>query len=551
MTNKKFKVLVTETVGELGLDILRRADDVELIERYSISKEEIKIAIADVDGILTRSGTTMDEETINAANNLKVIGRAGVGVDNINLPMASKRGIIVINAPSGNTLAATELTMGCMLSAVRKIPQACSSLRNAEWNRNRFTGTQLHNKKLLIIGLGRIGSAIATRCKAFGMDIIAYDPYISQRKADSLRVELINNLEDAISMADIVTIHTPLTRETKNLINEETLRLFKKGAYLINCARGGIVNEIAITDALRSGHIKAFGTDVYSSEPLTHDHPYLAKDLLDKIVITPHIGANTVEAQSEVSRISVENMLAVLRNEPYAHAVNIPFMEQALSNEQKMYLNLARKMGLLVAKFAMVRSMAVNNVKVTLRGNLFDLDDLCSPKSIDQYRPYTIATLKGMLEVGLGEEVSYMMAPIIAKDRHITIEETTGDSITYKNTIEVDLETEKGNLTLVATITEEGRQRVVKVNDYWVDFVPTGNLFVFQNHDKPCVIGNIGQLLGKSGINIANFTLGRKDKSGLALGALEVEGTVSDEIISKLIDSGDLVWGTSVDFLED
>lgn len=547
----KWKVLVTEKVGTVGLDILRNAQDVELIEKLGLTREEIKKEIADVDAILTRSGTTMDEEMINSAQKLCVIGRAGVGVDNINLPVASKRGIIVINAPTGNTLAATELTIGNILSLVRKLPQANISLRNHEWTRSRFTGIQLNGKKLLIIGLGRIGSAVATRCKAFGMDIIAYDPYISQKKADSLRVELLNNLEDAISMADIVTIHTPLTRETKNMINKETLKLFKKGAYLINCARGGIVNENDITESLRTGHIAGFATDVYAKEPLGEDHPYLAEDLMDKIVITPHIGANTVEAQSEVARIAVENMLSVLRNKPYAHAVNIPFMEQALTNDQKMYVNLARKMGIIAGKFASAKVAAIKNVKVLLRGNLFDLDDVCSPKSIDQNMPYTIAALKGILEVNLGEEVSYMMAPIFAKDRHITVEESTGEALTYKNTIEIEVNTEKGVFTLVATITEEGRQRIVRVNDYWVDFVPYGNLFIFQNHDKPCVIGNIGQILGKAGINIANFALGRKDMSGLALGALEVDEDIPEELINKLIDSGDLVWGTSVNLGND
>lgn len=547
MTEKKWKVLVTETIGKVGLDILQTAPDVELTVKKGMTREELKNTLANMDAVLTRSGTRMDAEAINAAKKIKVIGRAGVGVDSIDLAEASKRGIIVINAPTGNTLAATELTMGCMLSVVRKIPQAYMSVKNIEWTRSRFTGTQLNGKKLLVIGLGRIGSNVATRCRAFGMDVIAYDPYISQRKADSLRVGLISNLDDAISMADIVTIHTPLTRETKHMINEDTLKLFKKGAFLINCARGGIVNEQAITDALRSGHIAGFGTDVYAAEPLGADHPFLAEDLLDRIVLTPHIGANTVEGQSEVSRIAVENMLAVLREEPYEHAVNIPFMEQLLTNEQKQYLDLARKMGIIVAKLAKAKASAIKGVKVLLKGDLFTLDDVCSPRSIDQYRPHTIAALKGLLEVSLGEEVSYMMAPVIAKDRHVLTEETTGESQTYKNTVEIDVETEKGFITLAATITEEGRQRIVRINDYWVDFVPTGDLFIFQNHDKPGVIGTVGQLLGAHGINIANFALGRKDKSGLALGALEVDGQVTDGIINSLIDSGDLVWGTVVD----
>lgn len=544
----KWKVLVTETVGETGLDILKKAEDVELTEAYSLSADDLKKYIADVDGILTRSGTTMDAETIDAGKSLKVIGRAGVGVDNINIPAASRKGIIVINAPSGNTIAATELTFGCMLSVVRMIPQACASLQRCEWNRNKFTGCQLNGKRLLIIGLGRIGGNIAVRARAFGMEVIAYDPYITQKRADNLRVELVHSLEDGLSTADIVTVHTPLTKETKNMLNEDMLRVFKPGAYLINCARGGIVDEKAVTDALREGRLTAFGTDVYSSEPLTHDHPFLADDIKDRIVITPHIGANTHEAQSEVSRIAVENMLAVLRNQPYEHAVNLPFMEQSLSKEQKMYLELAEKLGILSAKLAEARHEAINNVHLKLRGGMFDSEDYVP--QIGQYRPYTIAALKGILEISLGKSINYMLAPILIKDRHISVDESAGESRTYKNTIEIDLDTEKGKICLMATITEEGRQRIVMINDYWVDFVPTGKLLIFQNHDRPGVIGKVGNLLGEANVNIANFALGRKEGSGLALGALEIDGDTDGKLMKNLIQNADFVWGFTVDFSE-
>lgn len=543
----KWKVLVTETIGEIGLNILKDAPDIELIEEKSLTENELKVRLADINGILTRSGTTMDEETINAGRVLKVIGRAGVGVDNINIPAASRKGIIVINAPSGNTLAAVEFTIGCMLSVVRKIPQACASVRRGEWTRSKFTGCQLNGKKLLIIGLGRIGSNIATRCRAFGMDVFAYDPYITQKKADSLRVELMPNLEDAISMADIITIHTPLTSETKNMIDQKMIKGFKSGAYLINCARGGIVDEKAVAQAVRDGHLGGFGTDVFSLEPLAKDHPFLAEDISDRLVITPHIGANTYEAQSEVSRIAVENMLAVLRGEPYFHAVNLPFMEQTLTLDQKMYLNLSRKIGVLAAKLAEVKGGAVKSVHVKMRGIIFDKEEGYT----EQFKPYTISALKGLLEVSLGEEVSYMIAPILAKDRNITVIESTGESHTYKNTIEIELETEKENVILIGTITEEGRQRIVRVNDYWLDFVPNGKILIFQNHDMPGVIGKIGSLLGESGVNIANFALGRKDDKGLALGVLEIDGDINDKIMNKLIKSGDLVWETTVDFSEE
>lgn len=545
MDSNKWKILVTEKVGEAGLDIFRNAPDAELDIKIGLTEEELTKIMPNYDGVLTRSGTTMDEKKIEAGRKLKVIGRAGVGVDNIDLAAASRRGIIVINAPSGNTLAAAELTMANMLAVIRRVPQACASLHGGKWERNKFLGCQLSNRRLLIIGLGRIGSEISKRAHAFDMEVIAYDPYIPQKKADSLHVELVDDLEGAISLADVVTIHTPLTEETINMIDEETLRAFKRGAYLINCARGGIVEEAAVARAVRDGRLAGFATDVYASEPLSHDHPFLAEDIADRIVITPHIGANTVEAQSEVSRIAAQNMLLVLRGEPYAHAVNLPFMEQALNADQRMYLSLARKLGVLAAKLAQIRGAAAHNCHVTLRGALFADDERLAA---NQLRPYTIALLKGMLEVSIGSSVTYMIAPLLAKDRHISIDESSGDSKTYKNTIEVELETEKGPVSLLATITEEGRQRVVRVNDYWVDFVPSGKLLIFQNHDRPGVIGKIGSLLGAANVNIASFALGRKEGSGLALGALEIDGETDEALRSELMKNGDMIWVTTVDF---
>ncbi|MDO5115950.1 MAG: phosphoglycerate dehydrogenase [Synergistaceae bacterium] len=543
--SEKWKVLVTEKVGEAGLDIFRAAQDVELEVALELTEEELIEKLAGVDAILTRSGTTMDAAKIEAGKKLKVIGRAGVGVDNIDLPVASRRGIIVINAPSGNTLAATELTMANMLAVVRKVPQACTSLHEGKWDRGKFTGRQLSGKTLLVIGLGRIGGEVAKRARAFGMEVIAYDPYIPQKRADSLNVELMSDLEGAVSLADMVTIHTPLTEETKNMIDAAMLRAFKHGAYLVNCARGGIVDEAAVAEAVREERLYGFATDVFSEEPLSADHPFLAEDIADRIVITPHIGANTIEAQSEVARIAAWNMLMVLRGEPYNHAVNLPFMEQSLNGDQRMYLNLARKLGLLAARLAQVRGSAAHKCHVTLRGALFDDEEKCVANKL---RPYTIAVLKGMLEVSIGTSVTYMIAPLLAKDRHISIDESYGEPRTYKNTIEVELETAKGPVSLLATITEEGRQRIVRVNDYWVDFVPGGKLLIFQNHDRPGVIGKIGSILGAAKVNIASFALGRKDGSGLALGALEIDGDIDDNLNQELVKNGDMLWVATVDF---
>jgi len=544
--NKKWKVLVAETVGEAGLQMLRDAPDIDLIEEVGMSRDELLKKLPEMDAVLTRSGTKMDEEALNVAVKLRVVARAGVGVDNVNVPIASRKGVVVINAPTGNTLAAAELTMALMLGLVRKVPQAFGSLRSGEWDRKRFSGHQLSGKKVLVLGLGRIGAAVAQRCRAFGMDVIAYDPYTPKKKAESLGIPMREDLADALSIADVVTIHMPLTSDTTNLIDEKMLKAFKKGAYLINCARGGIVDEKAAADAVRDGRLSGIAFDVYTAEPLCEGHPFLAKDIEDRIVITPHLGASTEEAQTEVAKIAAENMIAALRGEPYEHAVNLPFLEQKLNKAQKAFLQLSRKMGILGAKLAETECGAVQSCHIMLRGDMFSEDEpmpnrLCA---------YSIAVLKGLFEVSRGPEVSYMLAPLLAKDSGLTVEESIGDPKTYKNTVEITLDAEKCKVSLIGTITEEGRMRIVKVNEYWLDFVPNGKLILFQNHDRPGVIGKIGNILGEAKINIANFALGRKDNSGLALGALEIDSDIDESIRKKLEKSGDMLWLTLIDFTE-
>ena len=544
--NKKWKVLVAETVGEAGLQILRDAPDIELIEEVGMSREKLLKKLPEMDAVLTRSGTKMDEEALNAAVKLKVVARAGVGVDNVNVPVASRKGVVVINAPTGNTLAAAELTMALMLGLVRMVPQAFGSLKSGEWDRKRFSGHQLSGKKVLVLGLGRIGAAVAQRCRAFGMDVMAYDPYTPKKKAESLGIPMREDLADALSVADVVTLHMPLTSDTTNLIDEKMLKAFKKGAYLINCARGGIVDEKAAADAVRDGRLSGIAFDVYTAEPLCEGHPFLAKDIEDRIVITPHLGASTEEAQTEVAKIAAENMIAALRGEPYEHAVNLPFLEQKLNKAQKAFLQLSRKMGILGAKLAETECGAVHSCHIMLRGDMFNEDEpmpnrLCA---------YSIAVLKGLFEVSRGPEVSYMLAPLLAKDSGLTVEESIGDPKTYKNTVEIILDAEKCKVSLIGTITEEGRMRIVKVNDNWLDFVPNGKLILFQNHDRPGVIGKIGNILGEAKINIANFALGRKDNSGLALGALEIDSDIDESIRKKLEKSGDMLWLTLIDFTD-
>lgn len=539
---KKFKVLVPEPLGEEGLAMLRAAGDVDLTVDSSIARGDLLKALPEYDAIITRSGTAMDKEAIDAAANIKVIARAGVGVDNVDLTEASRRGIVVINAPTGNTLAAAEQAMALMLALMRKIPQAHASLSAGKWERKNFTGRQLNGKRILIIGLGRIGVAVAQRCRAFGMEIVGYDPFISHKKAQALGIALTDDLAGTLALADVVSLHVPITKETRGLIDEKMIRAFKPGAFLINCARGGVVDEAACAEALREGRLAGAAFDVFTQEPPARDHPLFDREIAGRVVLTPHLGASTQEAQTEVARIAVANLLAALRGEPYEHAVNLPFMEQHLNEVQKNYLRLARKMGILVAQIVDAEGGAVQACKVMLRGAMLcDEDDACNTP-----RPYTVAFLKGLLEVTHGPDVNYMIAPLLAQERGIAIEESSGEPKTYRNVVEVTVEAGKATAKLTGTITEEGRQHIVRINDYWIDFVPHGHLLLFQNHDRPGVIGKLGKMLGDANINIANFALGRKKASGLALAVMEVDGKLSDDLCGVIAKDADMLWATMV-----
>ncbi|MCF7935838.1 MAG: phosphoglycerate dehydrogenase [Synergistales bacterium] len=541
-----WKILITDVIDAMGIELLQQARDVAVEQRLHLSAEELREAIGGYDALITRSGTPLDAGTLHRAKRLKVVARAGVGVDNIDLVAASKLGIVVLNAPTGNTLAATELTFADTLALLRKVPQASRSVMEGKWERKAYVGIQLYGKTLLIVGLGRIGSNVARRAKAFGMQVLAYDPYIAAEKAEHLSVELVDDLHGALALADVVTLHVPLTGETRCMVDEVALKAMKEGAYLVNCARGPLLDEPACAAALRRGHLAGIATDVYASEPPGTDHPLFSEDLLDRVVATPHIGANTREAQSEVSRIAAANLLAALRGSYYEHAVNLPFMHQQLDHTEKQYLALARKIGNVAAT---VLRMPPETVKVTHRGTLSRKRN--GPVPFDApcpYSPYTTGTLKGLLEIHQGPEVSYMGAPLLAEERGIQIEESWADSTTYLSMIEGCVAGGRDEVRISGTVTEDRRQRIVQINGYWLEFIPEGTLLIFQNHDRPGVIGTIGTVLGDAGINIANFALGRKNGSGLALGAVQVDSAIGGATLDRLQEAADLLWAVEIHF---
>ena len=540
-----WKVMIAESVHQEGARILETAPDVEVLLRPRISRKALLEEMGTVDAVVTRSGTAIDREFLESAPRLKVAARAGVGVDNIDLAEASRRGVVVINAPTGNTLAATEHTMALMLSMARRLPQAHASVTSGAWDRKSFMGFQLHGRRLLVVGLGRIGTQVALRAKAFGMEVSAYDPYVSAARMESLGVKRREDLHQGLSQADIVTLHVPATPETRGIIGRGEFEALRAGACLINCARGTLVDERACAEALRAGKLARVAFDVYSSEPPGAENPLMAPDLADRVVLTPHLGANTEEAQSAVARIAAENLLAALRGEPYEHAVNLPFVEQRMTGPRKAFLELARRIGILGAHLA---PRAAMGLRVIRRGPLFEEEETISFELPYRLAPFTVSLLKGFLEVRQGPEVNLMVAPLLAAERGITVEEGRGASGTYRNCIEAAFFSEGEPVSVVGTVTEEGKMRIVEVNGYWIDFVPQGAVLLFNNFDRPGVIGKVGSQLGRAGVNIANFALGRKNGGGQALGALQIDSGVPGEVVESLRMDADLLWATCLDF---
>jgi len=533
------EILITEHIHEEGLKDLYEVPKIETIVRLGMSREELYDAVKDVDALITRSGTAVDAKLLDAAKKLKVVARVGVGVDNIDLAAASKRGVIVLNSPTGNTLAATELTMGMILAVARKIPQANNSLLEGHWKRENFLGTQLYGKTLLIIGLGRIGSSVATRAKALGMEIFCYDPYINPKKAENLGVKRLDDLRGALSLADFVTLHVPLTHETKNLINEETLRSIKRGAYLINCARGGIVDEGACAMAIKEGRLAGAAFDVHTVEP-PKESPLFDPELRGKVVVTPHIGANTKEAQQAVAEIVVKNLIKALSGEPYENAVNLPYMENKMTLQEREFLSLARRIGMIAA---CVLKEHIEQITVSMAGPLFEEVEINLPFEVPyRYMPFTAAAIKGLLEVRLGPEVNAMSAPLLAREQGVNVFESRTEARTYKNVLSVEVKSRDKAFSMEGTVTEENKKRIVRVDGYEIDFVPEGWVLLFSNHDRPGVIGKIGTLLGNYDVNIANFALGRKNGSGLAIAALQLDSSVPKDIMDKIQKDADLLW---------
>ena len=513
-------MLITDPIAQKGIDLLQKEPDIEVHNEPEIPFEKLLEVVEDYECIITRSRTPVTKDLLDRAKKLKVVGRAGVGVDNVDIEEATRRGILVVNTPGANTIGATELTMMHMLTIIRNGHKAHDSILEHRWDRKKFMGTELYGKTLGIIGLGNIGSQVAIRAKAFGMSVLAYDPYIPREKADRLGVKLMDDLKEMIREIDVLTIHAPLTHETKNMIGEEEFNLMKEGVYIVNCARGGIIDQDALIKNLENGKVKGVALDVYSKEPPPPE--FIDKiSTFENVSLSPHIGANTHESQENVAVIVAQQVIKALKGKSPEYVVNAPFPDLSVLTLIKPHLDLAEKMGRFIVQWA---EEGIREVHIEVRGDI-----------AEHFHPISAGVLKGILEEVVDFPVNIINSTYVAKDRGIKVEELPSeDTPDFKHYIKVVVRANGTEKVVAGTVLEGQLLRIVQIDKYRVDIEPEGILLVFENKDVPGVIGKIGSVLGNAGVNIAGFRLGREKKGGIALGILNLDEEAPQEVIKEL-----------------
>ena len=511
------KVLVSDPVDQAGLDILSQVAHVDV--NTSLSPEELVAAIGDYDALMIRSGTKVTKAVIDAGQNLKIIGRAGVGVENVDVPEATRRGIVVVNSPEGNTIAAAEHALAMMMSMSRYIPSADLSVKGGEWKRKDFTGVEIYKKTLGVVGLGKIGSHVATVARAMGMKLLAYDPFISADRAEQLGCRLVD-LDLLFREADYITLHLPKTPETTHLVNEKALATMKPTVRIINCARGGIIDEAALAKALREGTIGGAALDVYESEPLGESE---LRELGKGIILTPHLGASTEEAQVNVAIDVAEQIRDVLLGLPARSAVNIPGLRPEVMQKLRPYLQLAETLGNLVGQLAGGR---VEELTVRLQGDIAGGDT----------QPIMVAALKGLLSHALQERVNYVNASIEAKERGIHVIETRDADIRdYTGSLNLSAKGSLGEHSVTGVLLGGSEIRVTDIDEFPINVPPTQHMLFTLHRDMPGIIGKIGSLLGSFNVNIASMQVGRKIVRGDAVMALSLDDPLPEGILEEIL----------------
>lgn len=509
------RILVSDPITTAGIDLFKEAG-FEVKVKTDHSPEELKAAIKEYDALIVRSQTKVTADLIAAAERLKVIGRAGVGVDNVDVTAATKKGIVVLNAPDGNTRSTAELTVAMLLALARNIPQAHGSLKAGAWDRKKYTGVEVNGKVLGIVGMGRIGTEVAKRMLSMEMIIHAYDPFFTVEKAESLGVKLVD-LETIITGSDFITVHTPLTAETKGLFGAEEFARMKPGVRLINCARGGIYDEMALAEAIQSGRVAGAAVDVFPEEPPTDR---LLIDL-PQTVVTPHLGASTIEAQENVAIDVAVEVIKVLKGESFKNAVNLPPLRPEVRAAIQPFTGLTESLGKFIGQLVAGR---LSKLEISYLGDVADLET--------SY--LSLLFIKGILQASLGDEVTPVNALVLAKERGLKVNELKSQDVAgYASLIKVAATTDSGVHTLTGTIIESG-PKVVEIEGFHFDLIPAGNLIIINHIDQPGIIGEVGTVLGASGVNIASMQVGRKVQGGKALMVLTVDANVPVDILEKL-----------------
>ena len=511
------KVLAADGISSKGIELLQK--EFEVVVKEKISHEELLEIIPEFDALMVRSASKVTADVIEKAAKLRIIGRAGVGVDNIDIPAATARGIIVINSPGGNTIAATEHTMAMMLAMSRNIPIANETMQKGEWNRKKYVGVELRGKTLGVIGMGRIGSGVAKRALAFDMNVIAYDPYINEERAKSLGVR-VGTLDEVIAESDFITVHMPLTPETKGMIAMPQMKKMKKGVRLVNCARGGIIDEADLAQAVREGIVAGAAVDVFTSEPIPADHPLIG---VPGIVLTPHLGASTVEAQIGVSVDVSEGILAALKGEPVATAVNMAPVSPQVMKVIGPYLALAERLGGTVCSLA---EGPIKSVEIAYNGEITEVNTGL----------LSTAVIKGMLNPIMENEVNYVNAPGFAKERNIKITETKNkEAENFANLITVKAHSGNTDVSVQGTLFgDEGR--IVRINKFRVDVDPHARILICPHINRPGIIGKVGSIMGAANINISGMQVGKADVEGTNLMVLTIDNDIPSDILSKVKD---------------
>jgi len=509
------KALVADAIADLGVEQLRSAG-IEVDVKTKLSPEELVKEIKNYDAIIVRSATKVTKEVIDAAPNLKIIGRAGIGLDNVDVDAATQRGIMVANAPEGNVISAAEHTLALLLAQARKIPQANTALKGSEWAR-KLKGVELYDKVLGVIGLGRVGALVAARAKGFEMRVVAYDPYVSKDRFQELGIELVDSLDELLKEADFITIHLPLTDSTRGLISDKEIGLMKNDVRIVNTARGGIIDEKALAKALESGKLAGAALDVFESEPCTSSPLFN----LDQVVVTPHLGASTVEAQDRAGIIIAQQVTAGLKGEFVSNAVNIAAAK--VEETVKPFLPLIEKLGRLLTHIA---DVPINTIEIEYAGKIANSDVTI----------LTVAALKGIFANVVHEPVTFVNAPLIAKERGIDIKEVKTKTATdYISTVTVRGGDSQGTISAGGTLVgKKNQERFISIYDFDIDMVPSEYMAFFRYEDKPGMIGKVGTVLGKNNINIANMQVGRRVLRGEALMGINVDSPISDKVMEDI-----------------